>query len=98
MKVERVDYLSLSAGDMLQALGDGAEKWAEAFCQRFTDVPQDQMVGWFASAIEHSSDVRRGRMIRSAEAWADFNEDVAWQRRFLRELVTQAGQSPEPAA
>ena len=78
---------AVSAGDWLQRLGDDAMKWAQAFCEKYPEGPPvDVMVGWFANAIEHSSDVRRGRQIHSDEALLDHLDNVMWQRRFLRDL------------
>ena len=62
------DYLAMSAGAMLQAVGDDASKWATAFCQiaaklgvtqKGAPIDEAWMIGWFANAIEHSSAVRR---------------------------------------
>lgn len=51
-------------GDLLRALGDDAAKWAAAFCaiakKQGHDIDEGWMIGWFANAIEHSSDCRRG--------------------------------------
>lgn len=56
------DYTTMQGADMLQEVGDDATKWADAFMQMNPDctVPQDVMVGWFANAIEHSTDIRNG--------------------------------------
>lgn len=55
---------------MLYALGDDANKWADAFVQSNPDcnVDQSTMMGWFANAIEHSNDVRAGRIINGDHA------------------------------
>lgn len=57
------DYTAMTSGKMLSALGDDASKWAAAFCQHAKklghDIDEGWMIGWFANAIEHSSDVRR---------------------------------------
>lgn len=60
------DYTALEGGDILQALGDDASKWAEAYCQHaikfgFDRNDREIMVTWFANAIEHSHDVRMRR-------------------------------------
>jgi hypothetical protein len=55
------DYTEMQAGDMLQAVGDDAVKWAKAFCQIIPGADEALMIAWFANAIEHSSDVRRWR-------------------------------------
>lgn len=59
------DYTSMKAPDLLLAMGDDASAWAAAFCQHAKklghDIDEDWMIGWFANAIEHSSDVRRWR-------------------------------------
>ena len=62
------DYSEMTAGELLNELGDDARKWATAFGQRFTvsddkGPVEDQeglMLAWFANAIEHSHDVRTG--------------------------------------
>jgi hypothetical protein len=79
-----VSYAAMEAGDFLQALGDDAQKWSDAFAEQYPEIDRGVMIGWFANAIEHSSDVRRGRLVQSDEAWADFNEQIAALRRFLR--------------
>ena len=71
-KVEKtgsVNYTKLSSTELLQACGDDASKWAEAFMQinisgdskKRDNIDFGVMVGWFANAIEHSCDVRRQR-------------------------------------
>ena len=69
-KTESVNYIKLSPTELLQACGDDASKWAEAFMQIYVnggnktpnDIDFGVMVGWFANAIEHSSDVRRQKL------------------------------------
>jgi hypothetical protein len=58
------NYAAMSDGDVLQALGDNGQKWAQAFMQTIGRIGRDKideglMVVWFANAIEHSNDVRR---------------------------------------
>jgi hypothetical protein len=60
------DYTAMDGPKMLAAMGDDAMKWAVAFCQTARKlghhgIDEGWMVGWFANAIEHSSDVRRWR-------------------------------------
>jgi hypothetical protein len=60
------DYVGLLPGDLLSELGDDASKWAAAFIQIADKIGRDQidrslMLAWFASAIEHSTTVRRNR-------------------------------------
>lgn len=59
------DYAGMSAPLLLGTLGDDAAKWAEAFQQivvrRGVKIDEGLMIGWFANAIEHSSDVRHRR-------------------------------------
>jgi len=65
----QVDYTAMNGSDLLQALGDDASKWAEAFVQHARRVEkrgdrvldEGWLTTWFANAIEHSSDVRRWR-------------------------------------
>lgn len=84
-------YSDLNSGDFLAALGDDAMKWAHAFNERFPSVDVDDAFGWFANAIEHSGDVRRGRLIQDAEAFTDHVEDLMWQRRFFRDVASGEG-------
>lgn len=83
---EPTRYMNMQAGDMLQALGDDATKWADAFRELHPEIDHETMVGWFANAIEHSADVRRGRLIRSDEALCGFVDDLMMHRRFIRDL------------
>ena len=61
-----VDYTAMSAPEMLDAIGDDAYLWATAFCQTAKqlgyEIDHGWMIGWFANAIEHSTDVRQRRM------------------------------------
>lgn len=66
MTESKIDYASMSSGDLLQAMGDDATKWAAAFVQiaekqGHHGIDEGWMIGWFANAIEHSGDVRRWR-------------------------------------
>ena len=36
-----------------------AKDWAEAFCERFSAVPMDDAIGWFANALMRGYDERR---------------------------------------
>lgn len=61
-----LDYTALDSHRLLSALGDDAAKWAAAFNQTaiklgYSDMDEGWLTGWFANAIEHSSDVRRWR-------------------------------------
>lgn len=63
------DYTALDSCELLKVLADDARQWAAAFVQHAKKVeargedPLDEgwLTTWFANAIEHSSDVRRGR-------------------------------------
>lgn len=63
-RVEDVDYRRYEGADLLHALGDDARKWAEAFLQMNPDatIDQETLICWFANAIEHSYDMRTGRV------------------------------------
>ena len=80
-------YNDMNAGGFLTALGDDATKWADAFCEQFPQIDREAAFGWFANAIENSSDVRRSRLIHDDARLVDFIEDVVSQRRLLRELA-----------
>lgn len=66
----KIDYTQLKDADLLHELGDDGAKWAAAFCQHFPDlnVGEDDMLAWFANAIEHSHDVRMGHIINGDHA------------------------------
>lgn len=56
----------MDAATLLDALGDDASRWAAAFRQTairlgYSDMDEGWLIGWFANAIEHSSDVRERR-------------------------------------
>lgn len=60
-----VDYRGMEEFEMLNALGDDASKWAEAFMQfkegwdkRGQKIDFDLMITWFSCAIETGHDVR----------------------------------------
>lgn len=74
------EYLKMEAPEMLTALGDDAQKWAEAFVERFPGLCVADVFGWFANAIENSSDVRFFRLVKSDEAWSDFRQRVEEMR------------------
>ena len=52
----RIDYTRLNAPELLQELGDNAQKWAQAFIQIVVEqgktIDEGLMIGWFANAIE----------------------------------------------
>ena len=58
---------------LLEACGDRAHHWADAFCQiakhrHGLDIDYGWMVGWFANAIEHSEIVRERREMAQMHA------------------------------
>jgi len=60
------DYTLLAGPTLLFALGDDATKWAAAFNQHaaklgYPTMDEGWLTGWFANAIENSSDVRARR-------------------------------------
>jgi hypothetical protein len=60
------DYAIMDGPTLLQAMGDNAANWAAAFRQTalklgYSDMDEGWLIGWFANAIEHSTDVRRER-------------------------------------
>lgn len=65
MSESKPDYTAMEGPAMLAACRDDAAKWATAFCQHAKklghgDIDEGWMIGWFANAIEHSTDVRTG--------------------------------------
>ena len=77
------NYRAMTICDMLQALGDDAQKWADALLQAYPNcnIPHEIIMPWFANAMQHSSDVRRWRLIHDDAAWLGFQDDVFLQRR-----------------
>ena len=77
------DYRSMTVCEMLQALGDDAQKWADALLQAYPNcnIPHEIIMPWFANAMQHSLDVQRWRLIHDDAAWLNFQDDVFWQRR-----------------
>lgn len=57
------DYKVLDGPQLLSECGDNASKWADAYMAIHGDKMPDHgnLLGWFANAIERSSDVRRWR-------------------------------------
>lgn len=59
------DFDSMEGPALLDYCGDSGMRWAEAFCHTakklgYSDMDEDWVFGWFANAIEHSTDVRNG--------------------------------------
>jgi len=59
------NYTEMEGPELLHALRDDAAKWAAAFRQTaiklgYSDMDEGWLIGWFANAIEHSTDVRTG--------------------------------------
>jgi hypothetical protein len=59
------DFTEMTNGQLINACGDSASKWAEAFCQHMAqrkflpcEIDVGLMIGWFANAIETAFDVR----------------------------------------
>ena len=75
-KPDDPDYFGMDSASLLNELGDDASKWAAAFRQiavkiGYSDMDEGWLIGWFANAIEHSSDVRRWRGQRQVQPLAD---------------------------
>lgn len=62
---------ALNSPGLLRYCGDDAAKWARAFqaiiVPNSGSIDEGLMIGWFANAIEHSSDVRRWRKEAAAK-------------------------------
>lgn len=59
------DYTAMESCAMVSECADDAAKWAKAFCQHaeklgHPGIDEGWVIGWFANAIEHSTDVRNG--------------------------------------
>jgi len=86
-QVEEVpDYLSMGGGDMLQALGTDAYKWATAFCQQNPSIPHDLMVGWFANAMMTMWDFTNSQITHSDSMLIDHISQLVRNRDFWIEL------------
>ena len=59
---EALNYANMQPGEMLQALGDNAARWADAFLQIGPRADWETMHLWFSNAIEQSTDVRVARI------------------------------------
>lgn len=60
------DYTAMDGPQLLAACEDSGARWAAAFCQHAAklghpNIDEAWMIGWFANAIETSSDVRARR-------------------------------------
>lgn len=61
-----------TGADLLERLGDDASKWAAEFRKTairlgYSDMDEGWLIGWFANAIEHSTDVRWRRSLATDE-------------------------------
>jgi len=60
-----MDYTKLEGGDLLQACGTDAAKWAAAFCQTVEKneivIDEGFMIAWFANAIMNTHDQLTGQ-------------------------------------
>ncbi len=61
-----LQYTAMASHQILETCGTDAARWATAFCQHARKLgysPMDEawVTGWFANAIEHSTDLRMGR-------------------------------------
>lgn len=90
-------YTDMEAGDMLQALGADAAKWADAFCEQFPDVPQDIAIGWFANAMMAMWDVTNSNITHDDSALADHISALVRNRDLWRELGAMPNITPEAA-
>jgi hypothetical protein len=87
-------YSEMSPGDMLNAVGTDAAKWATAFREQYPQVPQDVAVGWFSNAMMAMWDLTNSRITHSDEALADHISALVRNRDLWRELVLE-GQAGE---
>lgn len=59
----RPDVASMSGPALLEYCGDRGDRWAAAFCSvarnKGIELDEGWMIGWFANAIEHSSQMRK---------------------------------------
>ncbi len=79
-------YTEMEPGDMISALGNDAIKWAEAFREKFPDVPQDEASGWFANAMMTMWDVTNSNATHNDEALLDHISALVRNRDLWREL------------
>lgn len=89
------EYTKLQAGDMLQAVGDDAVKWADAFLEVVPGADRELMVGWFANAIENAWSLRTNRFIHDGEAFLEFIESISSQRLIWHDIAVEHPEQPE---
>lgn len=94
-------YKEMDSPTLLQTCGDDASKWAAAFCEiaREKDgyeIDEGWMIGWFANAIERSSDIRGHNTAPAERSVPDtFDLDHAYQRFFALVEAYYASRFPE---
>ena len=60
-RIKEPDYKNMSPGDLIDLMGVNGMKWAKAFMAITKDkvLNEDEMMGWFANAIEAGKDYKR---------------------------------------
>lgn len=86
------DYLKMGSGDMLTALGTDTRKWAEAFRERFPDVPEDEARAWFANAMMTMWDHTNSEIAHNDHLLVDRISQLVRNRALWRELAESPDQ------
>lgn len=85
-------YTDMQPGEMIAALGDDAQKWAAAFCEKFPAVPQDEAFGWFANAMMTMWDVTNSRATHDDAALLNHISTLVRNRDMWVELAAAGGE------
>lgn len=88
-------WAKMSGGEMIDACGQDAMKWAEAFMALNQEPPTvEVMFGWFANAMMTMWDVSNSRITHSDEALADHISALVRNRDSWRELGASPNITP----
>lgn len=91
MTIENVQpemWSKMSGGEMVQACGQDAMKWAEAFMALNAEPPTAEvMFGWFANAMMTMWDVSNSNITHDDTALADHISALVRNRDMHRELA-----------
>lgn len=80
-------WAKMSPGEMVQACGQDAMKWAEAFCALKPEtIDVDVMFGWFANAMMTMWDVANSNATHSDELLVDHISALVRNRDLWRDL------------
>lgn len=86
-----IDYKAMPSHEMVQACGQDAHKWAQAFCQFYPPGSQapdlELVIGWFANAMMTMWDVTNSNITHDDAALCDHISNLVRNRDLWRELA-----------